>query len=436
MTQATCLVSAQSCQNPDAIWPQVKDLRRPWHPLVADEQWQLGDQGQIQSRFTTRDDDSVYVEQQTFVSHSLHWLGYRMLEGIKGIDSYHAWLEINQRQTGGSELRWQATINAPEALAKGVAQGSESILQMAVDALANLPNANPKATATKPYDACPIEKHTLAGTPQLAVRSAGLNENTSTLMVFLHGIGGQASNWDSQLQQIGHLIPCAALDLRGYGNSDLGPEATSLEDYFADILRLKNYFKADKLIICGLSYGAWIATSFASQYPELVQGLIASGGCTGMSEAPQEERQAFLQARQVPLSQGLTPKDFAPNVVKVIAGNTPSEEQQNLLFESMAAVDSATYADALQCFCNPPATIDFSAIRCPMLFMTGDQDPLASATEITHLAKRTHQLTLADQGPAWIQLEILQNCGHVANVLQPQYYNHYLIEFVQRCLPA
>jgi len=48
----------------------------------------------------------------------------------------------------------------------------------------------------------------------------------------------------------------------------LGDEQSTVEDYCNDILRIADNFNADKIILCGLSYGAWIATSFATRYPD------------------------------------------------------------------------------------------------------------------------------------------------------------------------
>ena len=47
------------------------------------------------------------------------------------------------------------------------------------------------------------------------------------------------------------------------------------------------------------------------RYPEMLAGLVLSGGCTGMSEAGPEEREAFRVSREVPLNAGQVPADFA-----------------------------------------------------------------------------------------------------------------------------
>lgn len=417
------------------VWQQLYDLRRDWHPLVEQQQWQLGPSGQVQLQFTT-EDGSHYCEQRTFLSHSKHWLGYRMVSGIAGIDAYSGWVEL-QQQAQACHISWQAKVTAEHTLARRIADASKPILQAGIDALDKAQALTIDGTPDVPLlSPLPISKETLPGTPDLQVHCCNIQPQPKVLLVFLHGIGGAGSNWHHQLARLGHLIPSVALDLRGYGGSQLGPKNTQINDYHQDILRLKQHYGAEKLILCGLSYGAWIATSFACLHSHIMQGLIVSGGCTGMSEATEAERQAFLQSRQVPLSRGQTPADFAASVVALICGSQATAEQKQLLQQSMAAIPADTYADALQCFCSPPERLAFNHLRCPILLMTGDEDKLASEEEITSLALRLHNLTLVDQGPAWVQLEILANCGHVCNILQAEAYTQHLVNFVSTCIES
>ena len=74
-----------------------------------------------------------------------------------------------------------------------------------------------------------------------------------TLCLFLHGIGGGRTNWLSQLQTVGRIMPAAALDLRGYGDSTLGPRQSTVDDYCADILRVAEKLGAKRLVLVGLS---------------------------------------------------------------------------------------------------------------------------------------------------------------------------------------
>ena len=221
-------------------------------------------------------------------------------------------------------------------------------------------------------------------------------------------------------------MSAAALDLRGYGDSTLGPNRSTVDDYCADILRVREALGADRLVLVGLSYGSWIATSFAMRHPDLLAGLVLSGGCTGMSEAGVEEREAFRVSRLVPIDAGQAPADFAPSVVKVLAGPNASDATKAQLLQSMAAIAAATYRDALLCFTNPQERFDFARLDMPVLMMTGEHDRLASPTEIHAIARRI----LAEASMPDVRYETIMNAGHVCNVEQPQVYNRILMEFL------
>lgn len=220
----------------------------------------------------------------------------------------------------------------------------------------------------------------------------------------------------------------AALDLRGYGDSTLGHRPSTVDDYCADILRIADNFGARKLVLVGLSYGSWIATSFAMRHPEMLAGLVLSGGCTGMSEAGPDEREAFRVSREVPLNAGQVPADFAPSVVKVLAGPDATESTRQALYDSMAAIPAATYRDALVCFTNPLERFDFAKLALPVLLMTGEHDRLAPPAEIRGVADR-----IWDASPRPdVRFEVIPGAGHVCNVEKPDAYNRHLLDFLGR----
>ncbi len=264
----------------------------------------------------------------------------------------------------------------------------------------------------------------LEGSPTLALSTTPYKDGP--LCLFLHGIGGNRKNWTTQLKAAGTVLQCAAMDLRGYGDSNLGATQSTIDDYCNDILWVREKFGVDQLILCGLSYGAWIATSFAIRHPELLAGLVLSGGCTGMSEASPQERQAFRTSREVPLDAGQRPADFAQNVVEIIAGPNANEEAKQELHASMAAIPAETYRDALRCFTNPLETFDFSKLTKPVLMMTGEHDRLAPPEEIRAVADRINKAA----PNADVRFERIDGAGHVCNVEAPERYNTLLLEFL------
>lgn len=433
MGRETVHVMARADVAPAALWPTARDFCGLWHPFLASIKAESGDKGAVIRRFTAHGEDTVYREQLTYLSDSDHTLAYTHLEGIRGATRYNARLTISPREAGGSVLTWTAEIEAPGPRASDIAKGTAPVFEAGIEAIL----ARAGQGAGPGFDENPplaLTDTILDGTPRLGLTHTA--RKGDTLVLFLHGIGGARQNWARQVAQAGHLMTACAMDLRGYGASTLGFRQSNVDDYCDDILRVMQHFGAKKLVLVGLSYGSWIATSFAMRHPEMLAGLVLSGGCTGMSEAGPEEREAFRVSREVPLNAGQVPADFAPAVVKVIAGPEASDAVRAELLASMSAIPAATYRDALVCFTSPLEKFDFSRLTMPVLLMTGEHDRLAPPSEIRSVAGR-----ILDAAPQMqnarpdVRYETLAGVGHVCNVEGAQAYNAALIPFLARLIP-
>lgn len=407
-----------------AVWATARGFLNPWHPAIDRIEAEPG--VHETRRFTVKGEDTVYRERLTYRSDSDRVLAYRMLSGIEGADRYDARFSVGDTETGASVL-WTAEITARADRLAGICAGTEAVFRMGIDALADAPPA-PPAPQPGAAKACPIGTRLLDGTPRLALSVAG---DTGPLVIFLHGIGGGRVNWHRQLQALAPFARAVALDLRGYGGSTLGFGPSTVDGYCDDILRVAAAFGADRFVLVGLSYGAWIATSFAMRHPDRLAGLVLSGGCTGMSEAGPEEREAFRISREVPLDAGQRPADFAPAVVNILAGPQAGAETRAELMASMAAIPAETYRDAIRCFTNPLERFDFSRITMPCLLMTGEHDRLAPPAEIRAVAGR-----ILDASPdPDVRFEVIGGAGHLCNIENPGDYDAHLIPFVQRVAP-
>ena len=410
---------------PDAVWSVVRDFCGAWHPWVASIREERGPQGALVRVFTVSGEDTVYREQLTYFSDSDRVLGYTHLEGIKDCEAYDARLTVSASEVGGSVVGWTATVRAPAARLGTMCEGTKAVFEAGIAAL---DRATEALAPTSPLPApVPVGTVIFDDLPRLAL-SVTPDLGDDRLCLFLHGIGGGRSNWLPQLQAVGQTIRAAALDLRGYGDSTLGDRQSTVDDYCADILRVAGKLGARRLVLVGLSYGSWIATSFAMRHPEMLAGLVLSGGCTGMSEAGPDEREAFRVSREVPLNAGQVPADFAPAVVKVLAGPDASDDTRKELYDSMAAIPTATYRDALVCFTNPLERFDFAKLTMPVLMMTGEYDRLAPPSEIRGVAGR-----IWDAAPRPdVRFEVIPGAGHVCNVEKPVAYNRHLLAFLRR----
>ena len=420
---------------PDDVWSVVRDFCGLWHPWIATMREETGPKGARVRAFTVKGEDTLYREQQTYLSDSDRVLGYTHLEGIRDCEAYDARVTVTAADGGGSHVGWTATVRASAGRLGAICDGTKAVFEAGIAALAEAAASCPPQTSSlrgegeAPGLGAAAEMATVVfdDLPRLAV-TVTPDLGDGRLCLFLHGIGGGRSNWVDQVQAVGGVMRAAALDLRGYGDSTLGPRQSTVDDYCADILRVAQKLGARRLVLVGLSYGSWIAASFAMRHPEMLDALVLSGGCTGMSEAGPDGREAFRVSREVPLNAGQTPADFAPAVVKVLASPGASEAIRQRLFDSMAAIPTATYRDALLCFTNPLERFDFSCLTMPVLMMTGEHDRLAPPSEIRGVAGR-----IWDAAPQPdVRFEVIAGAGHVCNVEAPEAYNRALLDLLGR----
>ncbi len=123
----------------------------------------------------------------------------------------------------------------------------------------------------------------LPGLPPVRLSAIDISpDHPARTMVFIHGFGGNATQWVYQLRRFSDDSRVIALDLRGHGLSDK-PEAWnySVEQHVADIhaaLAVLNV--TDQFILLGHSFGGAIVTQYASTHPDQVEKLVlvASAG--------------------------------------------------------------------------------------------------------------------------------------------------------------
>ncbi|MEX0283154.1 MAG: alpha/beta fold hydrolase [Paracoccaceae bacterium] len=418
--------TATSAASADQAWAFVRDFCAAWHPAVARMSAEHDAARHLIRAFHVAGEDTLYRERLTWLSESERSMGYRHVAGIEGVDAYDGYLSVVPGRSGGSVITMSARLTAAAPRDQQIAKGTQAVLDMGVAEVARLAEGaiGPDVSASAPR--AKVETLQIDDLPRLSLDL--VRSDSETLCLFLHGIGGNKSNWADQLGAASQFCQAAALDLRGYGDSSLGSEQSLVDDYCDDILRVVDHLGCSRLILCGLSYGAWIATSFAMRHSDRLAGLILSGGCTGMSEAGLDEREAFRLSREIPLREGQTPADFAPAVLDVICGPNASEEARLELLASMSAIPTETYADALRCFTNPLETFDFARLNMPVLLMTGEHDKLAPPQEIKSVAER-----IWDASPVPdVRFEEIAGAGHVCNVETPKAFNRVLAEFLSR----
>lgn len=107
--------------------------------------------------------------------------------------------------------------------------------------------------------------------------SAGAGDQT---IVFLHKLGGWASEWRWLMQIMATRMRTIAVDLTGHGESAMAgdpPFIVTQEEMAAQLMAALDTLGIDKAAMCGSSMGGCVAAVCAAYWPERVSHLITVG---------------------------------------------------------------------------------------------------------------------------------------------------------------
>jgi len=255
-----------------------------------------------------------------------------------------------------------------------------------------------------------------ASAPRIAADCQGEGE----VVVFLHGIGGNRTNWHEQLPAFAANYRAVAWDARGYGLSDGYDSALNFADFSADLERLLDHLGTKKAHLVGLSMGGRIAANFYFRRPERVASLTLADTHTGFGALSPAQRQEYIDARLAPLKAGKSVADIAPVVAGKLLGPHATPEMRARLEASIAELHKECYMKSLIATVEQDSVGDYGAINVPTHVMVGEFDPLTTPTIC---------LDLADQvkGAAY---SVVPRAGHLSNIENPAAFNMAALKFI------
>ncbi len=148
---------------------------------------------------------------------------------------------------------------------------------------------------------------------RLSVVDAGPRDAEFTLL-FLHGFGGHALQWEKQLARYAEKYRVIAPDLRGHGLSDRPDSLYTMPELVGDLERVTEQLQLPKkFIVIGHSFGGAIAASFTVKNPARVEKLILIGTASSFKLGFAQELLSRLPVQALePLRDKLPVKFNAP----------------------------------------------------------------------------------------------------------------------------
>ena len=244
--------------------------------------------------------------------------------------------------------------------------------------------------------------------PRIAVSVAG----EGPLVLFLHGIRGNRSNWDRQIDFFARKgFQAAAWDARGYGASDDYEGQLNFRDHFiGDVLRVAEALGAKQFHLVGLSMGGRIARNVALYHSHRLYSLTVVNANPGFNSMSADDVRRFITER----------KTRTPESIRKLLGSKPRPGAYEELVASIDMIREESYRKTLEASVAQDRDAPVEKITVPTQIVTGEEDHVYSP----ELAR-----AMANRIPG-AKLVLMKGVGHLANLEQPDLFNALLLEFL------
>jgi pimeloyl-ACP methyl ester carboxylesterase len=250
-------------------------------------------------------------------------------------------------------------------------------------------------------------------------------------VVFIHGLAGCWQNWLENIPHFARSHRVIAVDLSGFGHSELPQEEISIPGYGRFLDSFLGLIGIEHAALVGNSMGGFIAAETAISHPSRVEKLVLVSAAGGPAL---RERNEVIEARIMRGSRLLAPIAAAtiarrehlvrrPRLRRLLLlkiARFPERLSPELCYEVASGAGKPGFLDALSAILQYDFADRIPDIACPTLIVWGRNDeivPVEDAYEYERLIPGAHKV-------------IFEETGHVPMCERPGRFNAVLEEFL------
>jgi pimeloyl-ACP methyl ester carboxylesterase len=239
-------------------------------------------------------------------------------------------------------------------------------------------------------------------------------------IIFIHGFPFNKSAWQPQLEYLQKFYRVIAYDIRGFGNSTLGDEVTSIDLFATDLVQFMDALKIQKAIVCGLSMGGYILMNAVSRFPDRFEAIILSDTQCGADSAEAREKR-YKTIEQIE-ARGID--EFAANYVQNIFTKKTLENRKEIVEEvknMILSTSPRTISATLKALAERRESCNLlKRVSVPAMILCGKDDTVTPLSQ-SELLFNTLQGS---------RMHTIQNAGHMANLEEPEIFNDHIHTFL------
>jgi pimeloyl-ACP methyl ester carboxylesterase len=247
-------------------------------------------------------------------------------------------------------------------------------------------------------------------------------------VVLVHGLSGCWQNWLENIPPLARRHRVVALDLAGFGESELPQDEISIPGYGRFVDAFLGEIGIERATLVGNSMGGFISAETAISHPSRVERLVLVSAAGLMRVG---NRQSYVLERLARLAHPATAAVFArrehlvrrPRARRWMlygVARYPERLDPELIYEVASGAGKPGFLDALKAIADYDFRHRLPEIAVPTLIVWGSNDrvvPVSGAYEYEQLIPGSRRV-------------IFEDTGHVPMLERPARFNQLLEEFL------
>jgi 3-oxoadipate enol-lactonase len=252
----------------------------------------------------------------------------------------------------------------------------------------------------------------------MAYREGG--EGPGEPVVLLHAFPLNSKMWEPQAEVLSGARRVIMPDYPGFGRSPHPPAQPDIRYYAEDVRRLLDRLELERVILCGISMGGYVAFDCMRLFPERVSGLILAN--TRADRDDEEMREKRKETARRVAEEGVEVL-VELQIERLLSRNTMENKRE--VVERVEAMILESSPDGVVAALGalrdrPDSRPLLGEIRVPTLVIGGEEDAISTPEVMAEMA----------QGIPDSRHTVLRGAGHLSNLESPKEFNGALEGFL------
>ena len=234
-------------------------------------------------------------------------------------------------------------------------------------------------------------------------------------VVLIHGLGESIESWKFQIPELSKYFRIIALDLRGFGKSEIPDRINGIKDFVSDVKNLIDHLNIRKANLIGFSMGGVICLAFYEKHPEYVRSMVLADT---ISHLPPTLLKKTLETRLKILKESGMEK--ISEYIANISFHSKNPELTEFFKDMIRKNNKDYYTEVTVVILNSDYRHVLPKVKVPTLVLVGEYDVTTPPRLTEYLINKIPISTL----------RVIDNSAHLTKMENPHEFNKYVLEFL------